>query len=179
MSAKIKKQKKKKQQDQTYVDKRHDDRVRYAYFARYMMVRYFVIAFFFANFFWLLVSYSANTQPGMILSAVATVWCMVSVIEQLGKLHNKQADVPRTRHYLIFQLGLNLVMSICLFTPLKSLIYPFASSKSSVQALLCILLIGMAAAAAVLVRIHNICLGRDKYLPLIRNAEKSRALDQE
>lgn len=176
MSAKNKKQTKK--QSRTYVDKRHDDRVRYAYFARYMMVRYFVIAFFFTNFFWLLVSYSANTQSGMILSAVATVWCMVSVIEQLSKLHNKQADVPRTQHYLIFQLGLNLVLGVCLFTPLKSLIYPFAGDKSATLALLCILLIGMAAAAAALVRIHNICLGRDKYLPLIRNAEKSRALDQ-
>ncbi|GHW01049.1 hypothetical protein lacNasYZ03_07360 [Lactobacillus nasalidis] len=177
MTSKNKKQT--KQQNRTYVDNRHDDRVRYAYFARYMMVRYFVIAFFFANFFWLLVSYSAGTQPGMILAAVATVWCTVSVIEQLSKLHNKQADVPRTRQYLIFQLVLNLVMSVCLFTPLKSLIYPFATNKSATLALLCILLIGIAAAAAALVRIRNICLGRDKYLPLIRNAEKSRALDQE
>ena len=75
-----------KQQSRTYVDRRHDDRVRYAYFARYMMVRYFVIAFFFANFFWLLVSYSANSQLGMILAAVAAGWCMVSVIEQLSKI---------------------------------------------------------------------------------------------
>ena len=163
-----------KQQSRTYVDKRHDDRVRYAYFARYMMVRYFVI-----NFFWLLVSYSVNSQLGMILAAVATVWCTVSVIEQLSKLHNKQADVPRTRQYLIFQLVLNLLLTVCLFTPLKSMIYPFATNKSDALALLCILLLGMAAALAALVRIHNICLGRDKYLPLIRNAEKSRALDQE
>ena len=168
-----------KQQSRTYVDRRHDDRVRYAYFARYMMVRYFVIAFFFANFFWLLVSYSVNSQLGMILAAVAAVWCTVSVIEQLSKLHNKQADVLRTRQYLIFQLVLNLLLSVCLFTPLKSMIYPFAINKSDVLALLCILLLGMAAAFAALVRIHNICLGRDKYLPLIRNAEKSRALDQE
>lgn len=168
-----------KQQSRTYVDRRHDDRVRYAYFARYMMVRYFVIAFFFANFFWLLVSYSVNSQLGMILAAVAAVWCTVSVIEQLSKLHNKQADVPRTRQYLIFQLVLNLLLTVCLFTPLKSMIYPFATNKSDDLALLCILLLGMAAASAALVRIYNICLGRDKYLPLIRNAEKSRALDQE
>lgn len=163
----------------TYADKRHDDRVRFAYFARYMMVRYIVIALFFANFFWVLLSYSEKSQLGLLLSAIGTIWSTVSVFEQLGKLHDHQPDVPKTRHYLTFQIAFNLTMIFGLLTPFRKQIYPFVTTQDAGLALICILLIGIVAAAVALLRIRNICLGKDKYLVLIHNAENSHALDQE
>ncbi|MFR0586137.1 PTS cellobiose transporter subunit IIA [Lactobacillus porci] len=174
-----KKQVREQQKDSSYVEKRHDDRIRYAYFARYMMVRYFVIAFFFANVFWLILSYSAASSLGMLLATVATVWSTVSVLEQLSKLHDQTTDVPKTRWYLIFQIGLNLALIVSLLTPLKKKIYPFVTTSSSSLALISILLVGIIAAWTVLLRIRNIRLGKDKYLAIIRNAENSHALDQE
>lgn len=162
---------------QEYMEKRHSDRVRYAYFSRYLMVRYFVVFLFMINVFWVALNYYSNIQIGMWLSVITTIFALVATFEQLGKLYNKDLDVPRTRYYLWYQIILNAFLIISLFTPFRKTIFPYITNQAAVYVMIAFLIIGIIMAASCEVRIHNIRIGKDKYAKFIKNAENSKALD--
>lgn len=154
--------------------KRHEDSIKYLYFSRYLMIRYIVAIFFFANMFWLILDWQANQIPGIIVSAIMTVYAGIAAIEQLAKMHNHKRDVPITRIYFWVQVILNLLLLIILFTPLFKVFLPFVQNQNSKLLFSVFFLIGIILCLLSEWRIDNIRHNRDRYKKVIDTFKKNR-----
>ncbi|MCT6891727.1 MAG: PTS cellobiose transporter subunit IIA [Lactobacillus sp.] len=148
--------------------KKHNDKIKYLYFSRYLMVRYSVVIFLFANLFWLLILVEYQKLPGIILAGLMTILSGIAAIEQLTKMHNRKSDVPITRIYLWLQIIGNILLACSLFLPFKKQILPFITDQNSVYFMVAFLLAGILLAYFCERRIHNINIGKDKYLKAIK-----------
>ncbi|MBH9990035.1 MULTISPECIES: PTS cellobiose transporter subunit IIA [Lactobacillus] len=148
--------------------KKHEDSIKYLYFSRYLMVRYSVVIFLFANLFWLLILVEYQKLPGIILAGLMTILSGIAAIEQLTKMHNRKSDVPITRIYLWLQIIGNILLACSLFLPFKKQILPFITDQNSVYFMVAFLLAGILLAYFCERRIHNINIGKDKYLKAIK-----------
>lgn len=147
--------------------KKHEDNIKYLYFSRYLMLRYLVVIFLFANLFWLLVLVQYKKPVGITLVGLMTIFAAVAAIEQLSKMHNHKRDVPLTRIYFWSQIIFNVLLVACLFLPVKHELFPFSTTINSMYVILAILLIGIVLSYVCEVRIHNIRIGKDKYVKTI------------
>jgi len=154
--------------------KKHNDKIKYLYFSRYLMVRYCVVIFLFANLFWLLILVQYKKLLGIILSGILTLFSSIAAIEQITKMYNHRSDVPITRIYFWIQIVANTFLIVCLFLPFKLQIFPFITSTSSSYFMIAILLAGILLAYFCERRIHNIIIGKDKYLNAIETAIKDK-----
>lgn len=160
-------------QSKTVAEKKKADSIKYLYFSRYLMLRYIVIIFLFTNLFWLLVLTQYQRWLGIIIAGIMTILAAIAAIEQLTKMHNRKRDVPATRYYFWLQIGVNVVLVCCAFSPLKDQLFPFLSNMSSVYLICAFLLIGILLCYLCERRIRNIRVGKDKYQKLIATFKKN------
>lgn len=155
------------QQQDEIERKKQEDKIKYLYFSRYLMIRYIVAIFLFLNLIWLIILTQYREWLGIFISGITTLLSAISAVEQLTKMHNHKADVPLTRIYLWIQLIANVILSGCVFLPIKSKIFPFVNSNNSAYLILAILMVGIILAYVCEIRIHNILIGKDKYATAI------------
>ncbi|WLS85250.1 PTS cellobiose transporter subunit IIA [Lactobacillus apis] len=161
-------------QPKTVEQKRHADSIKYLYFSRYLMLRYSVVIFLFVNLFWFLILIQYRTWVGIVLSGLVTLFSAAAGIEQLTKMHNRKPDVPVTRYYFWTQIGLNLILAICLFIPMRKQLFPFVTNSDSLYLMLAFLFAEIILAYICERRIHNIIIGKDKYKKLIETYKKAK-----
>ena len=161
-------------QTESVEKKKKADTIKYLYFSRYLMIRYSVVLFLFVNLFWLLILCQYQKWFGIIVAAGMTLLAAIAAIEQLTKMHNRQLDVPLTRHYFWAQMIVNTILIFCAFLPIKKQLFPFITTKATLSLIILLLLAGLILAYFCEKRIHNINSGKDKYTKVIKTAEKSR-----
>lgn len=157
--------------------KKHEDSIKFLYFSRYLMIRYFATAMFFANMFWLIFCIPYQATAGITVAAVLTIWMAIVMLELISKLHNREADIPKTRIYFWVQIAINLLLAVILFTPIKGAFFPFVTDQTTAYLILGILLIGVILSIIIEIRIHNILIGRDRYLRTIKAFQKHAPKD--
>lgn len=161
-------------QPKTVEQMKHADSIKYLYFSRYLMLRYSVAIFLFVNLFWFLILIQYRMWFGIVLSGLVTLFSAAAGIEQLTKMHNRKLDVPVTRYYFGTQSGLNVILGLCLFMPIKKQLFPFVTNADSLYLMLAFLFAGIILAYICERRVHNIIIGKDKYKKLIETYKKTK-----
>ncbi|BDR60134.1 PTS cellobiose transporter subunit IIA [Lactobacillus xylocopicola] len=154
--------------------KKREDKIKYLYFSRYLMLRYIVTFFLFANLFWWLILIQDKVGVGMTVAGLMTVGAGAAAVEQLTKLHHRKLDVPVTRIYLWLQVAVNLFLSCLVVLPIRPWFFPFITTSNTAYVVLAILLSGIVLACVAEQRIHNILIGKDKYQQVIDIYQKEK-----
>jgi hypothetical protein len=155
-----------------YERKKQEDNIKYLYFSRYLMIRYSVVIFLFTNLIWLLILIQYQKWLGIVCCSIGTILAGMAAIEQLTKMHNRKADVPLTRHYLMIQIIFNCLLAIIIFLPINDKFFPFITTSDTRYLVLGLLFGGILLAYACERRIHNIRIGKDKYIKTIDTFKK-------
>jgi hypothetical protein len=155
-----------------YERKKQADNIKYLYFSRYLMIRYSVVIFLFTNLIWLLILIQYQKWLGIVCCGIVTILAGVAAIEQLTKMHNRKADVPLTRYYFMIQIIFNCLLAVTLFLPVKDNFFPFITTSDTCYLVLGLLFSGILLAYICERRIHNIRIGKDRYLKTIDTFKK-------
>lgn len=115
----------KKSQQNDIEQKKQEDKIKYLSFSRYLMIRYIVAIFLFTNLIWLIILMQYHQWLGIFVSGIMMLFTAISTVEQLTKMHSQKVDVSLTRTYLWVQIIVNVILSGCVFLPIKSKIFRF------------------------------------------------------
>lgn len=143
------------------------------YFNRYLIIRYLTALFFFINFYWLICLLLAKSF-GALIPSVLLIGIVPIIAEQYHLYQKHQNIAPCTKKYIFIQGIVNLCLSIIIFTPFFSNLFPFMRDTQSGRAIILLLIVsGIFLCAFAYWRLEQISNNQDKHFSRIQKYEKA------